>query len=64
MFLMQSNVTCGHIRYFAQLYTKQLSISDVVALLQRLKASSIKHENDVFACMIRNLFDEYRFFQQ
>lgn len=36
--------------------------SQVVQLLQSFKASNNAHEQEVFACMIHNLFDEYRFF--
>eukprot|EP00983_Pelagomonas_calceolata_P026382 828035-Pelagomonas_calceolata.AAC.6 len=36
--------------------------TSVVQLLQSFKASNNAHEQEVFACMIHNLFDEYRFF--
>jgi len=48
--------------YFQKIYTNQLSIDDTVALLQKFKNSSNPREQEVFACMIHNLFDEYRFF--
>lgn len=48
--------------YFQKIYTGQLSIADVIALLQGLKNSASAREQDIFACMIHNLFDEYRFF--
>jgi len=50
--------------YFQQIYTSQLSIDDAVVLLSRCKNSSNTREQDVFACMIHNLFDEYRFFHK
>ncbi|OXB74058.1 UNVERIFIED_CONTAM: hypothetical protein H355_003121 [Colinus virginianus] len=33
-------------------------------MLQRFKDSNIKREREVFNCMLRNLFEEYRFFPQ
>lgn len=48
--------------YFQRIYTGQLSIDEVVTLLKSFKSSKNPRELDVFACMIHNLFDEYRFF--
>lgn len=48
--------------YFQRIYTGQLSIEEVVTLLKGFKSSKNSRELDVFACMIHNLFDEYRFF--
>ena len=50
--------------YFQQIYTSQITIDDAVALLSRCKTSSNAREQDVFNCMIHNLFDEYRFFHK
>lgn len=36
----------------------------VLEMLQRFKDSTIKREREVFNCMLRNLFEEYRFFPQ
>ena len=33
-------------------------------MLKKFKASGSQRENDIFACMITNLFDEYRFFSK
>ena len=33
-------------------------------MLKRFKDSSVKKEKDVFSCMLRNLFEEYKFFAQ
>eukprot|EP00957_Ditylum_brightwellii_P009568 721466-Ditylum_brightwellii.AAC.1 len=33
-------------------------------MLKRFKISGNARENDIFACMIHNLFDEYRFFSK
>eukprot|EP01116_Phalansterium_solitarium_P014539 TRINITY_DN3224_c0_g1_i5.p1 TRINITY_DN3224_c0_g1~~TRINITY_DN3224_c0_g1_i5.p1 ORF type:complete len:1462 (-),score=389.12 TRINITY_DN3224_c0_g1_i5:3053-7438(-) len=48
--------------YFQRIYTSQMSIEDVIGMLKRFKSSKEQFEQDVFACMIHNLFDEYRFF--
>jgi len=48
--------------YFQKIYTSEQSIVEVVEMLKRFKTSSDSRENDIFQCMIRNLFDEYRFF--
>jgi len=36
----------------------------ILDLLQKFKDSNDKKEKEVFNCMIRNLFEEYRFFPQ
>jgi CCR4-NOT transcription complex subunit 1 len=48
--------------YFQKIYTLQLTIDATVALLLRFKSSAVQREQEVFACMVHNLFDEYRFF--
>jgi CCR4-NOT transcription complex subunit 1 len=48
--------------YFQKIYTSQQSIEDVVQMLKAFKVSSKQREQEIFACMIHNLFDEYRFF--
>jgi len=48
--------------YFQKIYTSEQSIGEVVEMLKRFKTSGNARENDIFACMIHNLFDEYRFF--
>jgi hypothetical protein len=50
--------------YFQKIYTQHLSLSDAIAMLQQFKSSEVKRERDVFACMVHNLFDEYRFFHK
>jgi CCR4-NOT transcription complex subunit 1 len=47
---------------FQQIYTGVLEMDDVVAMLQRFKDSDNERDQAIFACMIHNLFDEYRFF--
>ncbi|CAM9552602.1 unnamed protein product, partial [Ectocarpus sp. 12 AP-2014] len=48
--------------YFQRIYTAEQSIEEVIAMLERFKSSSDTREQEIFACMVHNLFDEYRFF--
>lgn len=54
--------------YFQRIYNHPphptLSIDEVLDMLKRFQDSGIKRERDVFNCMLRNLFEEYRFFPQ
>ena len=50
--------------YFQKIYTSEQSIEDVVEMLKNFKTSGKTKENEIFACMIHNLFDEYRFFSK
>ncbi|BFZ13285.1 hypothetical protein BsWGS_16323 [Bradybaena similaris] len=54
--------------YFQQIYNQlpapTMSIDEVLAMLKSFKDSHDKTNRDVFACMLRNLFEEYRFFPQ
>jgi CCR4-NOT transcription complex subunit 1 len=50
--------------YFQKIYTSEQSISEVIEMLKRFKTSENQRENEIFACMIHNLFDEYRFFHK
>lgn len=51
-------------QYFQQIYASEESARKVVDMLKSFKASGNARENDIFACMIHNLFDEYRFFSK
>ncbi len=33
-------------------------------MLKRFKSSELQREQEIFACMIHNLFDEYQFFHK
>ena len=33
-----------------------------MSTLQRFRSSALPREQEVFACMVHNLFDEYKFF--
>ncbi|KZT03564.1 Not1-domain-containing protein [Laetiporus sulphureus 93-53] len=48
---------------YKQMYDEQISIDDVIALLQRNKASTNPRDHEIFSCMLHFLFDEYKFFQ-
>lgn len=54
--------------YFEQIYNQHpnptMSIDEVLAMLKSFKDSHDKFKRDVFACMLRNLFEEYRFFPE
>ncbi|XP_070201958.1 CCR4-NOT transcription complex subunit 1-like isoform X11 [Littorina saxatilis] len=54
--------------YFQQIYNhppaSNMSIEQVLSMLKKFKDSNNKMEKDVFQCMLRNLFEEYRFFPQ
>ncbi|KAI0273855.1 Not1-domain-containing protein [Gloeopeniophorella convolvens] len=48
---------------FKQMYDEQITIDDVIAMLQRYKNSSNSRDHEIFSCMLHFLFDEYKFFQ-
>lgn len=50
--------------YYQKMYEQQIEIRDIITMLQKLRASNDPHDQDVFACMIHSLFDEYRFFPE
>jgi len=41
-----------------------MSPEDVLELLKKFKDSSIRKEREIFICMLKNLFEEYKFFAQ
>ncbi|XP_044732731.1 CCR4-NOT transcription complex subunit 1 isoform X2 [Chrysoperla carnea] len=54
--------------YFQRIYNHPphptLSIDEVLDMLKKFQESPSKREREVFNCMLRNLFEEYRFFPQ
>lgn len=48
---------------YKQMYEEQITIDEVIALLQRTKSSHDPHDHEIFSCMLHFLFDEYKFFQ-
>lgn len=50
--------------YYSKMYNKEMDIREIVDMLVRMRLSDKPHEQDVFACMIHSLLDEYRFFAE
>ncbi|KAL3275904.1 hypothetical protein HHI36_020639 [Cryptolaemus montrouzieri] len=54
--------------YFQRIYNHPphptLTIDEVLDMLKRFQDSTNKREREVFNCMLRNLFEEYKFFPQ
>ncbi|CAN6622942.1 general negative regulator of transcription subunit 1 [Trichomonascus vanleenenianus] len=50
--------------YYQKMYAQQMEIRDIITMLQKLKQSDVPKDQDVFACMVHSLFDEYRFFPE
>lgn len=52
--------------YFQRIYNHPphptLSIEEVLDMLKKFHDSTNKRERDVYSCMLRNLFEEYKFF--
>lgn len=48
--------------YYERIYSGEMTVDQIVDRLKSFKQSKNPHEQDVFACMIHNLFDEYHFF--
>lgn len=48
--------------FFEKIFSKEFPVNEVIELLKRLRASSLPRDQQLFSCMIQNLFDEYRFF--
>ena len=41
-----------------------LTIDEVLELLKKFQDSAVQREREVFSCMIKNLFEEYKYFPQ
>jgi hypothetical protein len=54
--------------YFQRIYNHPpnptLTIDEVLEFLRRFQDSGVQREKDVFNCMIKNLFEEYKYFPQ
>ncbi|KAI9490122.1 CCR4-Not complex component, Not1-domain-containing protein [Zychaea mexicana] len=48
--------------YYERIYSGSMSIDQMVERLKMFSQSKNAREQDIFACMIHNLFDEYHFF--
>lgn len=51
-------------RFYSRMYNKEIDIKEMVDMLIAMKSSDEPHKQDVFACMIHSLLDEYRFFAE
>eukprot|EP01130_Rhizamoeba_saxonica_P016258 TRINITY_DN7482_c0_g1_i1.p1 TRINITY_DN7482_c0_g1~~TRINITY_DN7482_c0_g1_i1.p1 ORF type:complete len:2042 (-),score=367.44 TRINITY_DN7482_c0_g1_i1:55-5421(-) len=51
-------------KYFKKIYKGYMTLEQIIDLLKTFKSSDNPREQKIFACMIRNLFDEYRFFPE
>ncbi|KAI9670819.1 MAG: hypothetical protein M1829_004708 [Trizodia sp. TS-e1964] len=49
--------------YYKRMYSAELDVREVVEAMKRLKQSPNSAEQDLFACMIHGLFDEYSCYQ-
>ena len=49
---------------FQRLYSADITVPELIALLKKFKHSEKLKEQEIFRCMIHNLFDEYRFFHK
>ncbi|EJD53329.1 Not1-domain-containing protein [Auricularia subglabra TFB-10046 SS5] len=48
---------------YKQMYEENISIEQVIQMLQRMKESTTARDHEIFSCMLHFLFDEYKFFQ-
>lgn len=48
--------------HYMRLYRGQVTVAATIQLLRRFKGSQVQREQEVFRCMLHNLFDEYRFY--
>jgi CCR4-NOT transcription complex subunit 1 len=49
--------------HFMKMYQGHVTVEETVALLSRYKGSQNQKEQEVFRCMLHNLLDEYRFYE-
>uniref|UniRef100_A0A8R1I6E7 Peptidase A2 domain-containing protein n=1 Tax=Caenorhabditis japonica TaxID=281687 RepID=A0A8R1I6E7_CAEJA len=52
--------------YFEKIYSvnNAMSVDNLIDLLKRFKVSRDRRERNVLACVVKNLFEEYRFFHE
>ncbi|KII88902.1 hypothetical protein PLICRDRAFT_109994 [Plicaturopsis crispa FD-325 SS-3] len=48
---------------YKQMYDEQITIDEVITMLEAQKNSSAPRDQEIFSCMLHFLFDEYKFFQ-
>jgi CCR4-NOT transcription complex subunit 1 len=50
--------------FYEKIYSSQLSVESVIDMLIKYKVSTVPREQQVYACMLQSLFDEYQFFHR
>jgi CCR4-NOT transcription complex subunit 1 len=48
--------------YYERIYSGEITIDEMIQQLYKFRTSNDTREQEIFACMIHNLFDEYHFF--
>ena len=47
--------------YFQQLYKEEKNVDDIVKIMREFRSSQNATEREIHACMVQNLFDEWKF---
>lgn len=50
--------------FFEDIFSKKITVEDAISTMLTLKSSQKQEDQELYSCMIHNLFDEYRFFEQ
>lgn len=50
--------------YYERIYRGEMTVEQMIDRLKMFKQSKSSREQDIFVCMIHNLFDEYHFFDK
>ncbi|XP_064398380.1 CCR4-NOT transcription complex subunit 1-like [Halichondria panicea] len=50
--------------YFQAIYNRGMTVDQLLDMLKQFKDSNNKKEKDLYVCMLRNMFEEYKFFPQ
>jgi CCR4-NOT transcription complex subunit 1 len=48
--------------YFQQLYKGEKEVEDLIRIMKEFRSSQSTTEREIYACMVQNLFDEWKFF--
>ena len=51
-------------KYFQKVFSGDITIPQIIDLMRTYKQSEDQGQNEIYACMIHNLLDEYRFFHR
>lgn len=49
-------------QYFQELYKGEKQVEDLVLIMKEFRSSQNSTEREIYACMVQNLFDEWKFF--